>query len=216
MEKHEYSLDSLPLFLDIEGLDYNYEEENCFIHKNGKNDFTVDITGITPFYRYFILTLFFIMFFFVIYFFFNTLKESPFYLFIFVFFSYLCFVLIFILTFKNQIRIYKQQEKEKEYIIFTFINYKFIGCCLCSSRKFNIQDIIHVYLNSSAGLDFTTKNNSFEVILNQKKKKFPTCLFQLNNLSNEKRKKAGTIITLIRKIISKDFNKLNIILDKKN
>ena len=117
------------------------------------------------------------MFFFVIYFFFNTLKESPFYLFIFVFFSYLCFVLIFILTFKNKIRIYKQQEKEKEYIIFTFINYKFIGCCLCSRRKFNIQDIIHVYLNSSAGLDFTTKNNSFEVTLNQKKKKFQLLFF---------------------------------------
>ena len=216
MDKNEFSFDSLPLFLDLEGLDYNYEEENCFIQKNGENDFTLDITGISSFYKIFILTLFSITFCFVIYFFYNTIKESPFYLFIFLFLSYLCFVIIFILTFKNKIRIYKQQENNIEYLFFTFINYKYIGCCLCSTRKFNIQKIIHVCLKSSSGLDFTTKNRSFEVLLNLRKEKIPTYLFSLNNLSNERRKKVGTIITLIRKIISKDFNKLNIILDKKN
>jgi hypothetical protein len=71
-------------------------------------------------------------------------------------------------------------------------------------------------LKRTPGLDFTTENRSFDVLLNLKNKKTPTFVFSLNNLSNEKRKKAGTIITLIRKIISKDFNKLNIILDKKN
>ena len=204
MDKNEFSFDSLPLFLDLEGLDYNYEEENCFIQKNGEDDFTIDITGISSFYKIFILTLFSITFCFVIYFFYNTIKESPFYLIIFLFLSYLCFVIIFILTFKNKIRIYKQQENNKEYLFFTFINYKYIGCCLCSTRKFNIQKIIHVYLKSSSGLDFTTKNRSFEVLLNLRKEKIPTYLFSLNNLSNERRKKVGTIITLIRKIISKD------------
>ena len=204
MDKNEFSFDSLPLFLDLEGLDYNYEEENCFIQKNGEDDFTIDITGISSFYKIFILTLFSITFCFVICFFYNTIKESPFYLIIFLFLSYLCFVIIFILTFKNKIRIYKQQENNIEYLFFTFINYKYIGCCLCSTRKFNIQKIIHVYLKSSSGLDFTTKNRSFEVLLNLRKEKIPTYLFSLNNLSNERRKKVGTIITLIRKIISKD------------
>ena len=204
MDKNKSSFDSIPLYLDLEGLDYTFEEENCFIHKNGEDDFTVDITGITSFYKKFILILFSITFCLIIYFFFNTIKQSPLYFFIVLLLTYLCSVIIFILTFKNEIRIYKKKENNIEYLYFTFINYKFIGCCLCSTRKIDIQKIIHVFLKRTPGLDFTTENRSFDVLLNLKNEKTPTFVFSLNNLSNEKRKKAGTIITLIRKIISKE------------